>query len=409
MAKKYYINHQLDKDIALNAFGKNHRVKAGTNIKILGWYVRVPELEGNTEAWLVETENGIRGLCEPDQLEDVLTRHSLAIYDHARQDDDWIYFHRVVYDEDLEKQRNAHISFEQFDSIYGPAINAGLVPETGKFYAAYRGWDILHGDYLKEGMIATFVDNHLESVKEATQKDAKCYKWLAPYANNWMTHSVAYTSPGFYMPMKGYGPFQGRFYPYKWIARGMQGVYDVLFVFLVAVLFSSLFIFLFAENKSVSNTFIGTSIFLCCGTAYTLYCYYTMELSANLFCFGFTSLFMIVIASTSENRCPKCHSLVDMQVVDTTYGEVKTKVYDTYHSKDRKVDEWKGINQDGKVYDREYSTVRLTEHERAVTNVYRCPHCGYTYEVNSTQKLGSNWQRLHTGTDRVTVTRTWKS
>lgn len=406
-ARKSFIEHRLEKDIKMEIFGKTCKVDAGTNIQIQGWYVRLPEMEGETKAWLIQTEDGRRGLCNPQELNDVIKEHTIAVYDHARQDDDWLYFHTIVFKEEMDELISKHISFKTFDSIYGPAINAAPDIKTGRYIASYRGLDIRFDKSLKEGVIAKFTDNRLDSVYNYSRYDVWCFKWLAPYASNWMKHSVAYISPGYYKLPKGYGPLRSSFYPYKWLARGIMGVIDVLFAYFVLIIASTIVFFLLLENKKISNTFINMSIIVICGIIYTLYVYYTMELSPNLFCFGVSSLILLSICLSLISRCPQCRSLVSMETIDITYGTIQEKVYDTYSIKDKKVDEWEGYLSEGTVVDREHIKTRLIEKSRKVTKRYRCPICGYTSTSTNNQIVDSKRIREITGVDRITTTKTW--
>lgn len=146
------------------------------------------------------------------------------------------------------------MSFEDFDSKYGPALSVVIDSETGNYKARYNGVNYSHDVKIRHGMLATFSDNHLGSVEDIGPNDSWLFNFLAPYADKWMKHSVAYFSPGYYRGYSGYGPFQTSFYSYKWLARGVMGMLDILFAFLVLVVISSIVIIMYADKKDWDNS-----------------------------------------------------------------------------------------------------------------------------------------------------------
>lgn len=402
-AQRCFVNYQPKKDIEMIIFGRTHRVNAGTNIQVQGQYVTLPEFDDKTKAWLIQTEDGRRGLCRHSELSDVINELQIAVYDHARQDCDWIYFHTIIDEYKIEELIKRRISFECFDSLFGPNINATTGVESGKYLVGYRGIDIKYNGELKEGLIASFINNRLDSVQILTYKNAWCPTWLAPFASNWMEHSAAYISPGYYKHSVKYGPLQASFYPYKWLARGIMGMVDVLFAFLVAAIVSSVIFIVFGEDKSRSNSFICTLNFLICGIAYTLYTFFTMELSPNLFIYGVSTIIALIKCMKLDCRCPKCRSLVEMKIIGTSYGEVKEEVSDIYSKKDK----IKSIKSSGVVVDRQHVKNTYVKKYRMVTNRFCCPVCGYTYESKTKQTLSNNKYQQTIGDEKDKLTQTW--
>ena len=114
-------------------------------------------------------------------------------------------------------------------------------------------------------------------------------------------------------PWGSYGWLHPDTFPYEWIARGVMGAIDVSVAVLIMVVTDLIAIFLFAGNKSISNFILGFFIFIISGIAFALYCYYTMEISANLICYVLTALFLLFKdCSFKYDRCPDCHSLEEM-------------------------------------------------------------------------------------------------
>ena len=403
-AQKYAVTHRLERDILMEVLEHTVKVEAGTNISILGWYVRVPEMDGKKKAWFVETEDGRRGLCDADQLRDVITLHTLAIYDHARQDDDWLYFHNEITAEELQQMKDRGITFEEFDSLYGPAVNAAKDLKTGIYYASYRGLDYHFGDKLKEGQLVGFRENRLDTFRCYTQHDVWCPKWIAPYATKWMKKSVAFVQPGYYILREGYGPLQASFYPYKWMARSIMGFLDVLFVFIVSVV-AGCFLGYFLDNKSLSNAFFEVSFLLLCAIPCTLYFYYTMELSANIYGYLAATFFMTVtgLMALTDHRCPKCRSLIHWEFIDQEFGEVKVKHYDVDDYDDDIVDRQKNSDWSMTQYKRTHYTQRMTERTQDVKTTVRCPECGHT-ETWTSQNKGVSWARRINKRELITET-----
>lgn len=408
-ASEYFIDLTLDKDIIIQTSFGNMKAQKGEKIKYLAWYEKLPEREGPSGC-LVQTEDGQRGFCDPSFLRSMTEGNPLYVYDHSRNGD-IIKFHSLVYKDDIVRLIQEKTSFEDFDNRYGPALNVVRDSNTGNYKAKYSGVDYSYDGYIRHGMLATFSKGHLVSVEETGPNDSWLFNFLAPYADNWMKHSVAYFSPGYYMKYKGYGPLQTSFYPYKWLARGIMGMLDILFAFLVMALICSIVIIKFADNKDIDNSSLQGLIFIPCALIYTPYCYYTMEFSPNLFCFIVTTLPMMMMCLDFENRCPHCHSLVHREVLDRQYGRVETKVYESDSSKDhlvgeREVERLSRKWVDEKVVDRVYETHRMEEHHRKVKTKYRCPACGYTYEDTTDENLGTTHKKWVSGVDRITTTTT---
>ncbi len=408
-ASEFFIDLTLDKDIIIRTALGNLKAKEGEKIKYMAWYEKLPEREGPTGC-LVQTEDGQRGFCDPSSLRSMTDGNPLYVYDHSR-DDDIIKFHSLVYKEDIVKLIQEKASFEDFDKKYGPALNVVRDPKTGNYKAKYFGVDYSHDGYIRHGMLATFSDGHLVSVEEIGPNDSWLFNFLAPYADKWMKHTVAYFSPGYYRHYIGYGPLQTSFYSYKWLARGVQGVLDILFAFLVLLAVSSIVIILFADRKDLENSSLQSFIFIPCAIIYTSYCFFTMEMSSNLLCFFVTTLPMMIMSLDFKDRCPHCHSMVHLEVLDRQYGKVETKVYESDSSKDylvgkREVERLSRKWIDEEVVDRVYETHRTETHHRKVRTKYRCPACGYTYEDTTNEDLGTTHKKWVTGTDRITTTTT---
>ena len=409
-ACKRFIDLNLDRNVNMYISGNASVIEAGTGFKVLGYYQTLPEREG-VAGWLVETEDDRRGVCNIGDLPEVRKRSYLLVHDHSREED-LFKFHTIAYKDDINKLISKRISFDDFEKEFGPAIYVNYNPELAVYVAKYRGIDYSFDGYIWHLLQATFYDGKLVSVKALGSNDSWVLNFFAPFADNWMKHSAAYISPGFYLPDEGHGILQSSFYPYKWVARGVMGIVDVLFAFLVGAIANLIVILLFAGNKSIDNSFLSGIVVLICGTAYTLYCYFTMEFSANLFCYGFASIAALAYgASFSEYRCPNCNNLVELEIVDQKFGEVETKVYD-YHDSDDTVIEKKRIEDtslkqiDQEVVDTEYFTRRTTEEHRKVTTTYRCPICGHTHSSTSDETLSRRHRKFVTRVERMVHTRT---
>ena len=410
-ARSHFIDMQLDRDVNMYISGKPSVIEAGTRFKVMGYFQTLPEREG-IAGWLVQTEDNRRGGCNIRDLNEVNKDSVLLVYDHNRRQD-LFKFHTIAYQDDINELISKGVSFEEFDSKYGPTIDGCVNPETGKYVAKYEGTDYSFDDRIWHCLEVTFSDDHLESARARGTNDSWVLNIFAPLANNWMKHSAAYISPGYYMPVKGYDPLQSSFYPYKWVARGVMGVVDVWFAFLVAAIASAIAILLFAEDKSKHNSYLEKIIFFTCAIAYTLYCYYTMEFSANLFCFGLATIIAIVVGCLLENRCEECHSLVEMEVIDKEYGEVKTKVSEFHDSKDRvlkrkKLKDTHDEKIERSLVDTDYYTHRWVEKHQEVTITYRCPECGHTFKSTHDNLISSAYNKYFTGTDHKTITTTTK-
>ena len=405
-ANDYFIDLKLDKDIYINIFNQKVKVDKGTNIKYLAWYETIPERE-NAQGCLIQTEDGRRGLCHPDYIRSITDGSSLYVYDHARSND-IIKFHSLVYKKYIDTYiKYDSITFEDFDKKYGPAIFASPDQKTGKYIARYDGLDYCYDDHIGHGLLATFSNGHLESVRAYNANDSWLFNFLAPYADTWMKNTAAYFDPGYYTRIVGYGPLHSHFYPYRWLARGVMGVLDILFGVLVMAIVYSIVIIKFGDNKYVSNSSLRGLIFILCFFIYTPYCYYTMELSPNLFCFAVTTFPLLLECFDFSKRCPQCHAFVNLDVIDEKRGKVETKVYEYDTSKDYAVKntsrslgslEW----EDKEVKDREYTTHRMEEDTQKVTRTYLCPCCGYSFKETTNEKLGTRHSRETKGVDRIT-------
>lgn len=405
-ASTHFVNIRLSKNIPLQ-FHKDEKVlEAGTEIKVLGIYQILPERE-EIGGWVIQTPAGERGFCPYRFLSNDVKTPTVLLYDHSRKLDA-IRFHTIVDESIVKPLVDSGITLNDFDKRFGPAICIKVDTVSGTKEAIYNGLDYCSDGEVKHGMVAHFSNDILVSVNEYGSNDTWCPDFLSYYADSWMRKSLAFFAPGFYQTTHEYGFLQSSFYPYKWIARGVMGIFDVLFAFLIAAIANLLVIILFSEDKNKSNSFMGWIVFAICGVAYSAYCYYTMELSSNLFCFGFTTIVLLIISFDYENRCSKCHSLVEMEILDKSYGRIETEIYDTDHSKDHFVRKTEIKDGYQEVVDREYYTRRMEEDHRKVTTTYRCPICGYTFKHTHDEKLGTRWSKWSTGKDRITTTTTFK-
>lgn len=401
-AGKRFVKLKLPLDMTLN--GK--KIPAGTDITVMGLYQTLPE-KYEKGAWLLENPDGERGLCPRKYLDKLIDEPTVLVYDHERSGD-IIKFHPIVDKRIIDALVINGISFDDFDKRFGPSTNVRIYPEIGKKVAIYNGLDYCSDGDVNHGLEATFSEGRLESAKYYRPDDTWCPDFIAPYADKWMRNSLAFFSSGYYEPSRGYGFLQSSFYSHQWLARGIMGLFDVLFVFLVAAIVNTIVLLLFAEDKTKSNSFIGRIIFACLAVIYTPYCYFTMEFSPNLFCFAVSSLTLLFLSIMFENRCSNCYALVEMEVTGKTFGNVVTDVYDSDHSKDRHVKTRDIDHGYEKVVDREYYTTRTEFDTREVTTAYRCPNCGHRFKTTIKEHLAYRKHKQTTGVDRITTTTTFK-
>lgn len=401
-ASKMFTKLKLPQDFSFN--GK--KIAAGTEITVMGLYHTLPE-EYDEGAWLIETSDGERGLCHREYLDKLINEPAVLVHDHARSGD-IIKFHPIVDKSIIDALVIDGVSFEDFDKRFGPSTNVRNSPETGEKIAIYDGLDFCSNGDVDHGLETAFSEGRLEIARNFRPDDTWCPDFIAPYADKWMKNSLAYFSSGFYLPSRGYGFLQCSFYPHLWLARGVMGAFDVLFAFLVAAIVNTIVLLLFAEDKTKSNAFIGWIVFACLAVAYTPYCFFTMEFSPNLFCFVASTLSMLIISTSFENRCPNCHALVEMEITGKTYGNVVTNVYNSNHSKDKHINT-RDIDQGyQEVVDREYYTKRTEYDSRNVTTAYRCPNCGHRFDSTIKEYLDVRHSKHSTGVDRITTTTTFK-
>lgn len=401
-ASRKFIEIKLPQDGTFN----KKKIAAGTSIKVIGLYQTLPE-RYEKGSWLVETPEGERGLCRREYLDKYISEPTLLVYDHERSGD-IIKFHPIVDKKIIDALVINGIAFDDFDKRFGPSTDVTIDPQTGKKIAVYNGLDYCSDGDVDHGLKTTFSEDRLESVTYYRPDDTWCPDFIAPMADKWMRNSLAFFSSGYYEPSKDYGFLQSSFYSHQWLARGVMGFFDVLFVFLVAAIVNTVVLLLFADDKTKSNSFIGGIVFICLAIAYTPYCYFTMEFSPNLFGFVATSMAMLIISTSFENRCPNCHALVEMEITGKTFGNVVTDVYDSDHSKDRHVKTRDIDHGYEEVVDREYYTTRTEFDKRDVTTAYRCPNCGHRFKTTITENLGMRKHKHTTGVDRITTTTTFK-
>lgn len=401
-ASKRFVELKFPQDMTLN--GK--KIAAGTDMKVIGLYQTLPE-KYDKGSWLVETPEGERGLLHRKYLDKLTNEPTVLVYNHARSED-IIKFHPIVDKSIIDALVIDGVSFEDFDKRFGPSTDVRIDTETGKKIAVYDGLDYCYDGDVDHGLKATFSEGRLESATYYRPDDTWCPDFIAPYADKWMRNSLAFFPAGYYEPSNGYGFLQSSFYPHLWLARGVMGVFDVLFAFLVAAIVNTIVLLMFADDKTKSNAFIGWIVFACLAAAYTPYCYFTMEFSPNLFCFVATTISMLIVSTMFENRCSNCHALVEMEITGKTFGNVVTDVYDSNHSKDRHV-KTRDINHGyEEVVDREYYTKTTEFDKRNVTTAYRCPNCGYRFKSTITEITGMRNRKRTTGVDRITTTTTFK-
>lgn len=390
-ARSNYIEQVLDKDIVLDIFQHSILVKAGDRIRVLGCYRNLPEnsrkkFVPDDKFWVIESSDGRRGRADVSVLE---SGPSTVLFDHAR-DGDAIKFHHIMREAEMRELVRKGISFAEAENIFGPAVNAAPDLKTGCYVAGFRGFDYKGNDRYREFLLLYFADGKLHHFENSDYiNEPWTPRILINLSNWWMDHSVAYVKPGFYRMKYGYGPFQKATYKYNWLARGMQGVYDILFGMLVLVLLVIVGGYTFLDVTR-SNAMFLFILFLLASAAYIPYVVYTMEMSPNLILFHWSTVFAfgMLAQSMQHNRCPRCHRIVFMEHTNCQYGPTKqidTSTGNWIHTGERDYNKYAHgyTHEDQYQHLKHHGSVRYRE----LLDTYTCPNCGYSFDEHNSETL----------------------
>ena len=386
--------------------GQAFNVPAGETVEILGQYRELPETNQDTDLLVVQTKSGLRGTATIADIEPP----KILLHDHARSDDAFM-FHLLAYEKDLRKFIGQDLRALEAD--YGPVID--IQPwKDGRLTATMMGYNMITegGDYYRGVRLWLSPDMKVSDVASVTDYGPAMFQWMAKTGHFWMSHSVAYMSPGCYV-QDGHMPYiSSVWYEKKWVARAVMGFLDIMVIFCLCLLCVTVAEQVLYRVKSLSNEAIvlaETVAVLLLGTPYMLF---TMELSPALFGVIWVMLSTCIYAvwRVSSVRCPHCHSVVKMVVDGRSEGQIVTTDSVRRHSKDSNFTDDYDQHNDQRV--ETWDTTHYVTNERQVRHQYtiicHCPSCGKQVDFAGSRHLFSGRFTTVTGKEHTTKTTTYR-
>lgn len=391
----------LEKETVFYYGGGKDTLAAGTTIKVLGYYMDVPEdpNEG-LHPCLIEYGNA-RGLATLYGKVDVVN----VFNDHLREKE-LFKFHLFVFPKDARSMVGK--TYKEVEKLLGPATYR--YDKDGITYAIFPGYEYLDNGQCRLNFWAAFKDGVMTNEYGGGRSTEHTFPlWMLKVYDYWMKHSCAYGKTSFYTyRLKKNGPFNPKFYPFLWIPRAIQGVFDTGYIVLVFIISTLVMYFTIYRIRALSNIAVLLIHDLVTVVALYLYALNYMEMSAN-FLLYFFGMFVAIVQNQSfldYHRCPNCHA-VAMNIVSITPGQKTYNQFDTHHNVQRET----GEKHWSHGYDTDYEEKYYTTTHWTVGQDYDvglcCAECGYKRTEMGHKTLKSGSETRHTGTDTWTEETRW--
>lgn len=352
------------------------KIPAGTPIRVYGFYRDLPE-NFQSRHLLVETPDSFRTVVfRPGAYPEVI------INGHDRVDD-VLLFRQIVYSDDAEKMKGMTLGeFEKHMDAMARSVYRFTSNGEEFLAAAFPGFDFMGDSCYYKGLTAVFKDGKLFGCTGMRNESPAYYRWVAKLGNYWMSHSVAHYAPGFYKPTKGYGPFRSWNYMFRWMARGVMGIFDVLAPLVIFLTLFLVFYFTIYRIQAVPIIAAELLLIVVTGVCDYLYLLYTMEFSPNLFFFLISGMMAwnLCMSLMSYTRCPSCGALGTLEEIGVREGSKTSVSLDTHHSTDDEISTERVHNVlVHNILRRHYTTTHRAEGQDYYV-IMRCTNCGHTFE-----------------------------